>query len=123
VLARSGDSGTVYGITGEQYDENTGLLYLRARYLNLSIMTFMSRDPWQGTGLRPGTLHAYLYVESNPVNYTDPSGHCAFFVIDTLICLGAGIGFISSMTVQTINNMQAGMPLHARCPKRANFPD
>jgi hypothetical protein len=24
VLARSGESGTVYGFTGEQYDENTG---------------------------------------------------------------------------------------------------
>ena len=32
VLAQSGSSGTEYGFTGEQHDDTTGLLYLRARY-------------------------------------------------------------------------------------------
>jgi RHS repeat-associated protein len=46
VLEQVGTSGTVYGFTGEQEDSTTGLLYLRARYYDPSLKTFMSRDPW-----------------------------------------------------------------------------
>ena len=76
VLEQVGMSGTVYGFTGEQEDGATGLLYLRARYYDSSLKTFMSRDPWEGTGWQPATLNYYTYVLGNPVLYTDPSGHC-----------------------------------------------
>ena len=39
LLAQTGTSGTTYGFTGEQHDNSTGLLYLRARYYN-SYITF-----------------------------------------------------------------------------------
>ena len=46
-----------------------------------------------------------------PVKYTDPTGNCVFFGVDTLICLGAGIGFIANVFfIQTLDNMEAGMP-------------
>ena len=34
LLAHTGASGTVYGYTGEQFDDASGLTYLRARYYN-----------------------------------------------------------------------------------------
>ena len=45
VLQQTGNSGTTYGFTGEQYDASTDMLYLRARYYNPSTQSFMSRDP------------------------------------------------------------------------------
>jgi len=60
--------------TGEQRDE-TGLVYLRARYLDTSLAVFISRDPWPGGGIR--SSHAYLYAEGNPITRTDPSGYCS----------------------------------------------
>ena len=109
LLAQTGSSGTTYGFTGEQHNAATGLQYLRARYYNPALRVFLSRDPYPGSPGRPSTQHGYSYVSNNPVNYTDPSGNCVFFGIDTLICLGAGIGFISNMGIQTYNNTRAGM--------------
>ena len=77
-LVQEGDRGTVYGFTGEQEDGATGLLYLRARYYSSSLKTFMSRDPWEGTGWRPGTMNGFSYVLDAPVNRVDPLGLCEY---------------------------------------------
>jgi RHS repeat-associated protein len=74
VLAQAGTSGTVYGFTGEQEDGATGLLYLRARYYNALLGTFVSRDPWSGSLWSPSTLHGYGYASSNPTNRVDYTG-------------------------------------------------
>jgi RHS repeat-associated protein len=70
LLAQEGTSGTVYGFTGEQEDNATGLLYLRARYYSPALKVFQSRDPWQGTGWRPETLNYYVYAGDNPMTHT-----------------------------------------------------
>ncbi|MCP5098543.1 MAG: RHS repeat-associated core domain-containing protein, partial [Chloroflexi bacterium] len=75
LLQQTGDSGTTYGYTGEQQDSSTGLLYLRARYYNPTLRTFMGRDPWSGNGKRPQSINGWSYVENNPVNWTDPTGN------------------------------------------------
>jgi RHS repeat-associated protein len=81
-----GNSFTVSGSTpnefmyrGEQYDSDLGLYYLRARYYNPTTGRFMSRDPWSGNEFDPRTLHKYLYVGSDPVNYVDPRGRADLF--------------------------------------------
>ena len=81
-LVQEGDSATVYGYTGEQEDGATGLLYLRARYYSSGLMTFMSKDPWAGDGMRPGTSHGYAYARGDPVNRVDPSGLCDEYLPD-----------------------------------------
>ena len=73
-LKQIGNSGTTYGFTGEQYDETTNMLYLRARYYNPSTHSFMSRDPWNGDQTRPQSLNGWNYVEDNPVNLIDLTG-------------------------------------------------
>ncbi len=65
--------GSAYGFTGEERD-TTGLIYLRARYMQPMLGMFLSRDPWSGDDLRPASMNGWNYVEENPVNRVDPSG-------------------------------------------------
>ena len=54
--------------SGEYYDEETGFIYLRARYYDPTIGRFISEDP-----IRDG-LNWYAYCNNNPIRYKDPSG-------------------------------------------------
>ena len=56
--------------TGQQYDQETGQYYLRARYYNPVIGRFTQEDAYRGDG-----LNLYAYCGNNPVLYYDPSGH------------------------------------------------
>ncbi|VHO02131.1 RHS repeat-associated core domain-containing protein [Candidatus Rhabdochlamydia sp. T3358] len=69
--------GNFYGYSGEEYDEETGLIYLRNRYYDPEIGRFISPDSVLGILGDPQTLNAYVYVRNNPVNYIDPSGFYA----------------------------------------------
>ena len=69
-----GTSQTSYGFTNEATDPN-GLVYLRARYYAPTDGRFISRDTWNGDYNRPLSLNKWGYVEGNPVNLVDPSGH------------------------------------------------
>ena len=63
------------GFTGE-WTDSSGLLYLRARYLDPSSATFLSRDPFEGLPTRALSRNGYSWVEGNPVMRVDPSGMC-----------------------------------------------
>ncbi len=56
--------------TGQQYDQETGQYYLRARYYNPAVGRFLQEDTYRGDG-----LNLYAYCANNPVMYYDPSGH------------------------------------------------
>ena|GEM_PF-3047553 len=71
---RLGTTVNHYLYTGEQYDPDAGLYYLRARYYSPGNGRFASQDSWQGRISDPVTLHKYLYANGNPVNRIDPSG-------------------------------------------------
>lgn len=75
LLKKSGGTENDFLYTGEQYNANTGLYYLRARYMNPGTGTFISMDSYQGSLYDPISLHKYLYANANPVTYTDPSGY------------------------------------------------
>jgi RHS repeat-associated protein len=59
---------------GQQYDEETGMYFLRARYYAPSLGRFLSQDPYAGNEGDPASLHRYMYADADPVNNTDPSG-------------------------------------------------
>ncbi len=63
-----------YGYTGEETDEETGLIYLRARYYDPYLGRFISADPFWGRLEEPASQNRYVYVQNNPLMYTDPSG-------------------------------------------------
>jgi RHS repeat-associated protein len=70
----SGSHSTRHGYTGEEYDADTGLLYLRARYYDPQLGRFISVDPFLGRLAEPASQNRYVYVMNNPLLYTDPSG-------------------------------------------------
>ena len=56
--------------TGQQYDQEMGQYYLRARYYNPQLGRFTQEDVHRGDG-----LNLYVYCHNNPVIYYDPSGY------------------------------------------------
>lgn len=64
-----------YTYNGEDYDFNTGLQYLRARYYNTSTGSFISQDTYLGQIVSPISMNRYIYCNNNPVMYDDPSGY------------------------------------------------
>jgi RHS repeat-associated protein len=74
VTYTTGASQTEFGFTGEQYDTYIKLIYLRSRMYDPASGRFTSRDTWSGDYNRPLSLNRWMYVEGNPVNFTDPTG-------------------------------------------------
>ena len=64
-----------YGYNGESTNTNTGYQYLRARYYNPVNGNFTTEDTNTGTTENPLTRNRYGYVNNNPLNYEDPTGH------------------------------------------------
>ncbi|MCP4348900.1 MAG: RHS repeat-associated core domain-containing protein, partial [Desulfobacterales bacterium] len=61
--------------TGQEYDENTGLIYFDARYYDPEIARFTAQDAYLGELGIPPSLHRYTYVYSNPTVYIDLFGY------------------------------------------------
>jgi RHS repeat-associated protein len=57
------------GYTGQYHDTETGLQYLRARYLDVSTGQFVSEDPLESVTHEP-----HLYGGGNPAAFVDPAG-------------------------------------------------
>lgn len=73
-----------YKYNAEATDSSTGLQYLRARYYDSSKRRFVSKDTYQGSLEEPLSRNGYAYVNNNPLNYIDPSGHIATSTIVTI---------------------------------------
>ena len=67
-------TGNPFAYNGEARDD-TELDYLRARYYDSQGGTFLTEDSYPGEDTDPLSQNLYSYVQNNPVNYTDPSGH------------------------------------------------
>lgn len=60
---------------GEFEDEESGLIYLRARYYDPSSGRFITEDTYGGQVTNPLSLNLYTYAYNNPISLIDPSGH------------------------------------------------
>jgi len=70
---------------GQEYDAETSLSYLNARYYNGTIGRFVTQDPvfWGNQNLSdPQSLNAYSYANNNPITLSDPSGKWAETAFD-----------------------------------------
>lgn len=63
-----------YGFHGEVHDQETGLIFMRARYLNPHDGRFITRDRLSGIASARHASHPYTYADGDPVNKNDPSG-------------------------------------------------
>lgn len=62
--------------TGREYDKETDLYYLRARYYNSDTGRFLSRDPIG----QNDQINLYTYVANSPLKYVDRMGTDKIFV-------------------------------------------
>ncbi len=75
LLNETGTTENSYRFAGEQLDQILDQYYLRARYYNQYAGRFTQMDTWMGNSADPVTLHKYLYGNSDPINFTDPTGN------------------------------------------------
>ncbi len=84
LLSKSGEMAAEnpYRYAGYQYDEETGLYYLMARYYHPTHGVFLSMDPDPGDADDILTQNGYTYANNNPVMLVDPDGHFFWFVVN-----------------------------------------
>jgi RHS repeat-associated protein len=63
------------GYINERFDPETGLQYLNARYYDPLLGRFITPDWWDPV-LRGVDFNRYAYAGNDPVNASDPTGHC-----------------------------------------------
>jgi len=74
-IRTQGDSANPFTYNQERFDFGVELQYLRARYVDLGLGRFVSRDSVLGTLEDPRTHNLFLYVANDPLSHIDPSGH------------------------------------------------
>ena len=74
VRAHDGAAAFAFGYSGEQQDEQTGLINLRARLYDPALGRFLGRDVWPVDMGRPVELNRYVYAQNNPLSHADPTG-------------------------------------------------
>jgi RHS repeat-associated protein len=63
------------GFTGQESDDESGLIYMDARYYEPGLGRFVSPDTIVADLLNPQAINPYSYVYNNPLSYVDPTGH------------------------------------------------
>ncbi|MBY9077096.1 hypothetical protein KIH86_04025 [Paenibacillus sp. HN-1] len=65
----------LFGYTSLGYDYYSGYSHAQARDFDSSVGRFISEDTYEGEVNDPLSLNLYTYVQNNPVNNEDPTGH------------------------------------------------
>ena len=79
---RVGTSANKFTFTGHEKDEETGLIYAKARFYDPDVGRFLSQDGFLGDAGSPPSLHRYTYVMQNPFRFMDPTGNQASCVTE-----------------------------------------
>ena len=75
LLSKRGQANNTITYAGYQYDAETELYYLNARYYDSKIARFLTEDTYGGEYNDPLSLNRYTYCANNPIRYIDPTGH------------------------------------------------
>ena len=98
VMQASGTVGESRGFTGQRQDE-TGLVYLHARYYDPTIARFVSPDPTVPTKAMVG-LNRYAYAANDPVNHIDINGMSFFSSIGNFFSgIAKGVAALANAVV------------------------
>jgi RHS repeat-associated protein len=73
-ITASGSVTNAVQFKGREYDAESGLYFMRARYYDPHLGRFSSQDP---IGLRGG-INPYVFADNNPVANADPLGLCPY---------------------------------------------
>ncbi|MFN8105308.1 MAG: Ig-like domain-containing protein [Acidimicrobiia bacterium] len=77
-VTQNGESQNAFTFRSREFDQDTGLYYMRARWYDPAIGRFISEDP-------VSHLNAYPYAGNDPVNKSDPSGATTMVDYSTLV--------------------------------------
>lgn len=94
ITTHTGTATTSFLYVGE-YQDTTGLYYLRARYYDPTTGSFLTRDPLEDITNTP-----YAYLDGNPLQNTDPTGLCNWLLWQ---CGGAMSDLGQSTTNAVVN--------------------
>jgi RHS repeat-associated protein len=75
VTAKTGTLQNSYLYAGYQFDDETGLYYLNARYYDPVNSRMLSADTYPGDIKDPLSLNLYTYCKNEPMMYSDPTGY------------------------------------------------
>ncbi|WP_438449321.1 polymorphic toxin-type HINT domain-containing protein [Gorillibacterium sp. sgz5001074] len=75
ILSKTEGINNPYRYAGEPQDDESGFIYLRARYYDPSTGRFINEDTYEGDITNPLSLNLYTYVGNNPLTRFDPTGH------------------------------------------------
>ncbi|THF81684.1 S8 family serine peptidase [Cohnella fermenti] len=75
IVSQTGTINSPFRYAGYQYDDESDLYYLNARYYDPKIARFLSEDTYRGQANDPLSLNMYTYVHNEPMMYWDPTGH------------------------------------------------
>jgi RHS repeat-associated protein len=99
------------GNAGHQTDPETGLIYMRARYMDPAIGRFISEDPG-----RHGA-NWFVYCNDNPINMVDSNGKDATFSLATALAIIFSLciaPWFNNPFVQGMLEDFVGLPLDAK---------
>ncbi|ATB37102.1 hypothetical protein CYFUS_002523 [Cystobacter fuscus] len=101
-LASSASVDNSRGYGGHERDE-TGLVYMNARYYEPMLGRFISPDALVPSSGNPQALNRYAYVYNNPISNTDPTGHVPVVAaIATAASVGMATGFAGTAFVMSV---------------------
>ncbi|MCC6220523.1 MAG: type IV secretion protein Rhs [Deltaproteobacteria bacterium] len=96
LLSSAGSTPNSYLFAGEQLDSSTGKYYLRARYYTPFNGRFSQMDSFSGFASRPASLNKFIYANSNPVSYTDPSGQISIGAVSATVAISGVLNTVVS---------------------------
>ena len=93
---------------GQEYDPDTGLNYLNARYYNATLARFIAQDPVSLSTPEkllqdPQQLNLYSYARNNPLIYSDTDGKRAELVVVPIVGIPGAHGYINIIPEQGEN--------------------
>ena len=107
VEERNGTWNTPYLFNGKELDEETGLYYYGARYLNPTSGMWLSTDPLfeKYVGMSP-----YNYCAGNPVMMVDPDGEAPWILIAAGIgaAVSGGIALVQGKSLKEVGAAAVG---------------
>jgi RHS repeat-associated protein len=71
---RIGSTANKFTFTGHELDEETGLIYAKARFYDPDIGRFLTQDSFLGDVSNVPSLHRYFYAHENPLKFLDVNG-------------------------------------------------
>ena len=106
----TGTTPTERHYTGQIEESGFGLYFYNARWYDSALGRFIQADtiiPQPGS---PQGWDRYSYTNSNPIRYSDSTGHCIDGVT-TFLCIAMAAGAVAGYAVQVGENLDQGMSL------------